>query len=316
MYQLKKRPEDFVVKEIAHHELHDSGKFAICALKKRNYTTIRAIEKIAQATKKKLTDIGFAGTKDKNAITEQYISIRKISKETIDRIKLKDISLEFLGYKNVPISLGQLETNDFTITIRNISEKDLRKERLMPNYFGEQRFSKHNREIGKLILKQKFKEATKLIIKTNPDCKIEEFLKKSPNNYIDAIQLIPIKILKLYIHAYQSYLWNKTLYRYTGKKAIPLLGFGTEIRDSEIRRITDDIMKEESLDLRDFIVRKIPNLSAEGSTRKSYVDIKNFQVLETNPIKVSFQLEKGSYATVAIAFLLDSIDSVLKNCIR
>ena len=38
--------------------------------------------------------------------------------------------------------------------------------------------------------------------------KAAEYLEKNKNDYIGALRLIPKKILWLYIHSYQSYLWN------------------------------------------------------------------------------------------------------------
>ena len=123
MYKIKQIPEDFIVKEINSISPLDSGDYSYCLLKKTNYPTVRAIGHIAQALRIKPKNIGFAGNKDKNAVTEQVISIFKSNKEKIKRVKLKDIKLKFLGKGNDPISLGDLEGNYFKITIRNLNDK-------------------------------------------------------------------------------------------------------------------------------------------------------------------------------------------------
>lgn len=320
MYKLKQFPEDFIVKEISNLSFKDLGKYAICLLKKRNYTTIRAIEQIARVLNKKIKDIGFAGTKDKRAITEQYISLKDVNKENIGKIKLKDIELKFVGYSDKPISLGDLERNEFIITIRNLKEKEIsnlekkiKEKCLMPNYFGKQRFSKNNVKIGKLLLKSGFKEALKLILETNPDYKekIEEYIKKKPNDFVGALRLMPKKLLILYVHAYQSYLWNKTLEEYLkiNKKnvKIQLIGFGIEIENKEINKIITKIMKEEGITFRTFINKQIHEISLEGSLRDAFVEIKDLKILEKGKdfLKIGFKLKKGSYATVAVDFLLN-----------
>ena len=109
MYKIKQFPEDFIVKEISNVELEDKGNYSYFLLKKTNYSTVRAIEHIAKALRKKPKNIGFAGNKDKNAVTEQFVSFFKINENKIKNLKLKDIELKFIGKGNEPISLGDLE---------------------------------------------------------------------------------------------------------------------------------------------------------------------------------------------------------------
>ena len=89
-------------------------------------------------------------------------------------------------------------------------------------------------------------------------------------------------------------------------KKIPLLGFGTEIKDSLLKEIINKLLNKEKLTLRNFINKQIPELSLEGSNRDAFVEIKALKLLQEtdNLIKLQFRLQKGSYATVAIDFLL------------
>jgi tRNA pseudouridine13 synthase len=315
MYQIKESPENFMVREVSNVETKSSGRYAICLLKKTNYTTIRALEHIAGSLSKNIKELGFAGTKDKNAVTEQYISIKNTNKQKIESLNLKDIEIRFLGYSDEPISLGRLEGNEFIITIKDIDEKDIKnvqkKPKLMPNFFGEQRFSKNNIEIGKNLLKSDFKKATKLILDSNSDYKekISGFLEKNTNNFTAALQLIPKRLLRLYLHSYQSYLWNKTLQEYMkiNKEniTIPIIGFGTEVEDKKLNMIIEKVMKEENITYRDFINKHLHELSSEGSNREAFTEIKDFKIIEKNKdsIKINFKLRKGSYATEAIKYL-------------
>jgi tRNA pseudouridine13 synthase len=311
MYKIKHKPEDFIVREISNlHFLH-TGNYLVCVLKKRNYTILRAIEHIANALGIRIKDIGFSGMKDKNAVTEQYISIKGVAKERVEDINLKDISLRFVGYLDRPISLGNLEGNYFEIIIRNFTGK-IRKERRMPNYFGEQRFSLRNVEIGRMLLKSDFKNAIKVILSTDVDCKeeIEGLLKQKPNDYVRALKIIPKKLLLLYVHAYQSYLWNMLLEAYVKVSdkdiMLPIIGFGTEIEDERNGSIMNKIMEKEGISPRSFINKQIPEISLEGGERNAFVEIKDFKILERGDdfIKVGFKLPKGSYATVTLKFLL------------
>jgi tRNA pseudouridine13 synthase len=328
MYKLKQVPEDFIVKEADDLILDEDGEYSYFLLKKRNYNTLNAIQAIAEKLKINEKSIGFAGNKDRKAVTEQAISIKNGNK-SIENIKIKDIELKYLGRGSEAVYLGGLKGNDFTITIRNlekqeikvIKDKSKKNEIVIPNFFGPQRFSSENQSIGGAIIKTEFKEAVRLVISTNSEFndKIEEHLKKNPHDFVVALKRIPFRLLKLYIHSYQSYLFNKILEEYSNsiwdKKIkridlqLPIIGFGTEVKNKDTKEIIDKVLKDENIAFRDFIVRAIPDLSSEGSERSAFLKINNFEIIESGKddlnenkekITVKFYLPKGAYATVLI----------------
>ena len=324
MYKIKQLPEDFIVNEISKINAQENGQYAYYLLKKTSHTTIDALQILSKKFKIPLKNFGFAGNKDRNAITEQLISIYNGNK-TMEGIKLKDIELKYLGNGSKEIYLGGLKGNEFVIAIRNLEKDDISsiKEKikgnqiLMPNYFGEQRFSNNNSIIGKSIIKKDFKKAINLVLESNSDCneKIKTHLQKQKNDFIGALKIIPFKLLKLYVHSYQSYLFNKTLEQYleTINIKIPIVGFSTELNNHSTEKLIKKIFKEEKITSRDFIVRAIPELSSEGAEREIFVKINDFKIIkiekdELNESKekiiVSFSLPKGCYATVLIDFLL------------
>ncbi len=126
MRKIKQLLEDFIVREISDIELNDSGKYSYFILKKRNYNILSAIKTIAKKLKINEKNIGFAGNKDKNAVTEQFISIKDGSKN-IENMQLKDIGLKYVGKGNEEIYLGRLKGNEFIITIRNLTKEDIKK---------------------------------------------------------------------------------------------------------------------------------------------------------------------------------------------
>ena len=309
MYKIKQNPEDFIVKEISNIEIKDKGDYLYFQLKKKNYNTLTAIEHIANVLHTPINRFGFAGNKDRNAITEQLVSVTGVNKENLEKLNLKDIEIKILGYGDKYISLGDLKGNEFIITVKNLNEEEItnlnnkirNKPILMPNYFGEQRFSHQNIDVGKALIKREFEKAAELL---RSDI-IE-------NDFIGAIRKLNKKILKLYVHAYQSYIFNETVKEYLKNnikenEKIPIIGFGTELDNynEKIIYIIKNILMEENLDLRDFITVKIPELSQEGSERDLFVEIKDLETLEKteDTIKIKFFLQKGSYATEAIDFL-------------
>ncbi len=318
VYKIKQKPEDFIVTEIFDVERKDNGRYVYFILKKKNYSTIRAVQQVARVLHINDKDIGFAGNKDKIGITTQLISIRGVGKEKIESLRLKDIELEFYGYGDEPLTLGKLKGNMFEIVVRDIQKKPEQK-RLIPNYFGEQRFSNNNIQIGKAMIMKDFSKACKLITENKGDYEriVEDHLGQKPNESVNAIRKIPQKVLLLYIHAYQSYIWNKALEIYLSENSepvsIPLIGFGTEYSNEKIRKIIKKILDAEGIKERDFIIRQMPDLSSEGGERASHINIENLHIGEMEEdelnagmkkVVIKFSLGKGAYATIAIKELL------------
>jgi len=308
MYKIKQFPEDFKVNEVMDLRYSINGRYSYVLLEKKNLNTIDAIQKIANSLKINKKRIGFAGNKDKNAITKQHISIFDIPKQTIDSIKIDNIKIKFLGYGDKPISLGDHKYNEFKIIVRNlrIASKLID---FIENYFDEQRFSTKNPFIGKLILKKEFEKVSKLI------------------NF----EIKDIKKLKFYLHSYQSYLFNQVLSLYLKDRfkdyfrieyslgdfiflrkkpknfKIPLMNFDTIFENNEIERLYTKILNKEDIKKEDFLIRSIPNLVSETFYRNTFVDLaikSKFLKDELNKDKfkqvLKFKLPKGSYATIVV----------------
>lgn len=335
MYTLKQIPEDFIVIEKNDSlvsNLKDKGSYVYLLLKKKERNSTHVVKEIANQLSIKEREIGFAGTKDKRAVTEQYISIPAfVNLKKINSINLDNCELKILGYADTPISLGQLDGNKFRIVVRNLENEKPQPLDTFPNYFDEQRFSENNVEIGRAIVKKDFVKAVKLI--DNFNC--VKSLDQSPNDYIGALKKISLRILKMYVHAYQSYLWNETLIRYIKNKTtdfrkseysqgelifpnqklndikIPLIGFTLDdfIISSEIMNIIDDLLDKEDLVPADFMIRQIPEISSEGDLREAFAEVLALKMseieddelnLDKKKITLNFTLNKGSYATMFI----------------
>lgn len=331
MYKIKQLPEDFVVDELIAPDIAESGDFLLFWMKKRSYTTMRAVERIAESLRIKPKFIGFAGNKDRNAVTKQLISIKSVRKEAVESINMKDISLEYIGVSDKPVSMGTLDGNSFEITVRDVTADQYdsiphsipKSKLLVPNLFGEQRFSKNNAEIGKLLVKRDFKSAVELMLESDfqEEAVVRDFLDRNNSDYISALRKLPKKILLLYVHSYQSLLWNESVQEYLKiqgidgqdpKAVMPMIGFGMEVKDKDAKFILDRIMARECIKERDFIIREIPEISSEGSERAMFVEPKDFSIgkLEDDELNegkkkvlLRFSLPKGCYATVVIEFL-------------
>lgn len=308
MFRIKQLPDDFVVNEMTNVKISDKGRYCYFWLKKKDFTTEDAITAISYYFKIPRKRFGYAGSKDKNAVARQLCSVLGRIRDR----KLESIEIEVAGYGNEPVCLGDLEGNEFVITVRDTAEKPKRISRII-NFFDEQRFGRNNAGIGLAVVKRDFKKAVELVSDSSYYKKqLADYLTKNRNDYVNALRLVPKKIRVMYVHALQSKIWNETAERFANTKkniTIPIIGFATEIKDKKIGSITDKILSSYNINSRDFIIREMPELSSEGSERQLFAAVKNLKVggLEGDELNagrkkciVSFSLQKGSYATLVI----------------
>ena len=170
--RLRAAPEDFLVEEIPpENKGGTAGPFLICRLTKTNWELQHAVKEIAKRLGISHRRIGWAGTKDRNAITKQWISIYDVTPEQVAAIHLKDIILEPVRQVNEALSLGDLLGNRFDLVIRDTDVPDLavRVEEItgtvregVPNYFGLQRFGAIRpvtHTVGEWILRDNYEQA-------------------------------------------------------------------------------------------------------------------------------------------------------------
>ena len=298
MYSIKDKPKDFIVDEVINLNL-DGGKYVYFKLKKENFTTIKALELIAMRLNLKLKNFGFAGNKDKKAITTQACSVFGANEDKLKDLKLSNIKIEILGRGKSPISLGDLEGNSFKIFVK--AEK-IKKTDFFVNYYGEQRFgiNCNNHIIGKYLLERRFKQAC-------------NNLNLSKINPINSLREFGARKLKFFLHSYQSYLWNSLIYEKLKEEdgfEVPYCLGKYKFLDKKIKNFkvnlpnfdTDDynhILKKENLVKEAFLIRELPELVSETNFRDIITEVKDLKVKkEKEGYFLSFFLNKGSYATV------------------
>lgn len=326
MYKIKSKPEDFIVRELMKLKFDNEGDFAYFKLKKKGFGTEEVMKIIQRIASVPLRFVNYSGLKDKHAVTEQYLSIRYEFAKRLKDLGLKDINFEYLGRGNERLTLGQHSANHFELIVRNL-EKEPNHPVFVPNYFDEQRFSNINPEAGKHILKGEFKEAVELIINNGLDLEVEQHINKYPTDFVGALRALSLRTLKIYIHSYQALLFNKLLSNYVEHNTsesrivnyskgsfvfsddrmqntwLPLIGFGSD----DLRQPEEDLLDIEGIKTRNFIIRALPEISAEGGKRAALIDINDLEInsFEDDELnkgkkkcKISFSLAPGSYATI------------------
>ena len=369
--KIKSIPEDFIVKEIIDLNKKKEGEtFRYFLMRKRNINTINAIKIIARKLHISKRKIYFAGEKDKNTLSEQYIAIRNFN-EFKDEYNFRNVYLKYVGSYDEPLKISDIKYNYFRITIRELSNEEINIfnknieifNRYYFNYFDDQRFGNrgNNYIIGKYIIKRDYENAIKIFLtdyeneESEDSIKARKFLYENwgkfkealrifPNyldietsllNYLSkeedykrALKYIPKRLLKMFTHSYQSYLWNKLLSNYIknsygekyfietkigkfymikDKKEIeelkdikfPLLGY--DIKDKNIYK---EILSEEGINYEELKSEDKPSLTLLSTERNILSEIKNLEYnIKDNFMIISFILDKGSFATMYIKHL-------------
>ena len=146
-------PEDFKVMETPKELPRDeNGNFLILSVTAKNWETNKLIRELSKALHISRNRIGFAGTKDKRAVTTQLLSVYHPNKELPD-VNIRDVSVKVLYRSNKGLEIGDLSGNRFEVVIRLIDGdkkgvehkvKALVDELLtlggFPNFYGIQRF--------------------------------------------------------------------------------------------------------------------------------------------------------------------------------
>jgi tRNA pseudouridine13 synthase len=257
---LKATADDFVVEEISSPPPAIDGPYTIAALRVRNWETNRLVRELARALHISRRRIGFAGTKDKRALTTQLFSFENVAAEAIKALRMKDVEVLDVSRSDRPLEIGDLVGNRFHIVVRDlavpearaipIAEEAARQIRSFggfPNFFGLQRFGSVRpitHVVGRHIVRGEFREAVDAYV-ANPiegegaesfevrsalrdtgdihaalrsypksygfEKAILNHLAARPGDYVGALQQLPFNLLLMFVHGYQSYLFNQIL---------------------------------------------------------------------------------------------------------
>lgn len=146
---LRTTPEDFIVREWLGFEADGEGDHWLLTVRKRGANTHWVAKQLGKLANIHPRDVGYAGLKDRNALTEQAFTV-PVRSPIADWIGMTGDGFEVVRAQRHRRKLkrGGLKGNDFEITIRDFTGDPARvAERLaivasrgVPNYFGPQRF--------------------------------------------------------------------------------------------------------------------------------------------------------------------------------
>lgn len=150
--QIKKDNADFQVDEQLGFELSGDGEHDYLKIEKDGANTSWVARGLAKLARISEADVGYAGLKDRHAVTTQWFSVRRPAGGKADWAELDLTGVRVLqeARHRRKLRRGAHVGNHFRITLRNLAESgDDLNQRLsiisdagVPNYFGEQRFGR------------------------------------------------------------------------------------------------------------------------------------------------------------------------------
>ena len=338
----KQNKEDFIVTEIPLYEFSGEGEHLIIKFRKKDLTTWHALEIFANYVNCRVRDIGYAGLKDKNAMTIQYISIHKQYEERLKSFKHEQIKILETTYHNNKIKIGHLKGNKFFIRLKRVLVKDVPKIKLvllklkefgMANYFGYQRFGIEGdnyikgEEIICGTLKEKNRKLKQMYLNSYQSLKFNNWLSKriEISKIIDSFHVDKlVKILNIPMNELKTMKKQKHPFKVMRGDVMSHYPFGKIFHVENLEEESEKFLLKDrvptglligkkskmaihtALLYEDEIVRQTSLLN--GSRRFSWVylnDLKSEYKEEKNHFELSFSLPKGSYATEVIEQIIN-----------
>jgi tRNA pseudouridine13 synthase len=149
--EFRATPEDFEVEEIPAYAPSGTGEHIFAFIEKRELTTKDAVRAMCESVGADANAAGWAGLKDRHAITRQWISVFGTTPEALSKAEVPGIRvLEAVPHPH-KLRTGHLEGNRFRIGLRQIDGSRLEdlhrvleeiETKGLPNYYGEQRFGR------------------------------------------------------------------------------------------------------------------------------------------------------------------------------
>jgi len=159
-----KNSDDFVVREIPLYAFSGQGEHLIIEICKKDMTTQGALHALSEISGVKMRDFGYAGLKDKQGMTTQFISMPRKFEAALANFSHEKMKILSLSAHDNKLRIGHLKGNSFFIRLKKVMPSEAAKleqavrnvgEAGYANYFGYQRFGKYgdNAQSGLELLK-------------------------------------------------------------------------------------------------------------------------------------------------------------------
>jgi len=296
---LKRLNEDFIVTELPLQSPCGEGEHLWLDIEKNGANTTFVAQQLAEAAKVQEVDVGYAGLKDRYAITRQWFSLYLPKGETPDLTQLQHPEFKVLSQRRHVKKLrpGDLLGNRFRIVLRDVTgDRDAIEANLKaitsdgaPNYFGAQRFGHGgaNVEQGRAMLAREIRVR-------NP---------KKKGIYLSAVRsLVFNDVLALRI---QNGLWGKTLpgdlMDEAGLPTGPLWGRGRVNTTDQAQALENSVAKRHATVCEGM---EYAGLDQERRALVANPADMSWEWPQADQLVLTFSLRAGTYATSVLIEIL------------
>jgi len=300
---LKRLNEDFIVTELPLQLPAGEGEHIWLDIEKNGANTAFVAQQLAEAANVQERDVGYAGLKDRYAITRQWFSIYLPKGETPDLTPLQPPEFKFLSQSRHVKKLrpGDLQGNRFRIVLRDVTgDHDAIEANLkavaaqgVPNYFGAQRFGHDggNVEQGRAMLAREIRVR-------NP---------KKKGIYLSAVRSFVFnEVLALRM---QQGLWGKTLpgdvLDEAGRPTGPLWGRG-RVSTTDQAQVLENGVAERHAALCDGMEHA--GLDQERRALVASPADMSWEWPQADQLLLTFSLPAGNYATSVLNEILHTTE--------
>ena len=159
--RMRSTPEDFFVEELPGFDASGAGEHLLLTIEKRGMNTAFAAKRIAAWAGVDESAIGYAGLKDRHAVTRQRFTVwlpKKVAPD-IDALQSDELRVLEHAWHARKLPRGALAGNRFVLVLREVEgERAAIETRLqeiavggVPNYFGEQRFGRGGNNVQQAV---------------------------------------------------------------------------------------------------------------------------------------------------------------------
>ena len=320
---IKSQASDFIVEEQLSFSPEGTGEHVFLQIQKTGENTEYIARLLARTAGVRQRDIGFAGLKDRHAITTQWFSIWLPGKESPDWsiIETENIKILHITRHTRKLKRGALTGNQFSLLIRNFSGDKQRCEQQLnaiktqgfPNYFGMQRFGIQGQNINTALA------------------------------LFAGIKKLKPQQRSLYLSAARSYLFNQILsqrvHLNNWNTVIPgdVLMFNDSKSHFKVEKLDNNLIErittlslhataclygkgdlatdDEALVIEQQIISEYPNLTTGLLKFNTEMDRRalravperfNWQFIDEQQLHLAFFLHSGSYATALLREIISN----------
>jgi tRNA pseudouridine13 synthase len=328
--RFRSAPEDFIVEEIDAFEASGAGEHLLLTVEKRGMNTAFAAKRIAAWAGVAESAIGYAGLKDRHALTRQRFSVwipKKIAPE-IAALQSPDLRILDAHWHTRKLPRGALAGNRFVLTLREVEgDRGAIEARLgaiaargVPNYFGEQRFGRGGDNVSKALSmfagrRVPREERSHLLSAARSELFNRVLAARVRASCWDVGLDGEVWILDGSRSVFGPEPWNDTLAarlaRFDIHPSGPLWGRG-ELRSGGDARVLEQAALEDGriADLRAGLERA--GLEQERRALRLRPEAFSFEWVEPQALRLCFELPSGAYATAVLAELGIVIDAAVR----